>query len=302
MKKPVKFISTFLICAVVVCLLSAAVFAGALYWQLSGICGTLELDGLEKPSGDVINVLALGVDGGELRTDTILLGSMNTRTKAVSLLSIPRDTRVLYNEKYDKITHLFSYDPTGQLTLDAVRELTGAEINYMLIINFDGFVQLIDGLGGIDIEVPDVNGTGGMYYDDPYQDLHIALEAGMQHLNGEEAEGFVRYRSGYANADLERISAQRYFLQELVRQKLTVGNILKAPALLSDLGGNLQTNYDAWSIVSQAFSMRKMNAENINSFSLPGESGTASTRYGRLSCFLYDEEETHALVQEYFSE
>ena len=65
MKKPVKFISTFLICAVVVCLLSVAVFAGALYWQLSGICGTLELDGLEKPSGDVINVLALGVDGGE---------------------------------------------------------------------------------------------------------------------------------------------------------------------------------------------------------------------------------------------
>ena len=275
------------------------------YWfvwsSLSKICGSLELDGLKEDYGDVVNVLAIGVDGSETRSDTILLASMNLKSKEISLVSIPRDTRVKYKGGWDKINHLFGYDNSGQLTLDTVKDITGVDIHYVGIINFDGFSNVIDELGGVNIEVPDL-GKGGMYYDDPVQDLHIALPAGYRHLNGEEAQGFVRYRSGYANADLGRIEAQRYFLQELVKQKLSFKYIAKVPDVFEVLEGDLRTNYNCVDIISQMFKMIGMNSENINSYSLPGESGMASTRYGYLSCFIYDEEETQDLMTEFFSE
>ncbi len=268
---------------------------------LSGICGTLELDGLEKSDGHVVNVLAIGVDESETRSDTIILASINSKTKGISLMSIPRDTRVMYNGYRDKLTHLFSYDPTGQLTLNTVEEVTGADINHMIIINFDGFSDVIDALGGVDIEVPDL-GKGGMYYDDPYQDLHIALKAGYQHLDGEQAEGFVRFRSGYANADLGRTEAQRYFLQQLVDQKLKLRYITKIPSVFKSLEGNVITNYSCGDVFVQMIRMLGMDSENIKSYTLPGEAGMASTRYGTLSCFIYDEEETKDLVSKHFSE
>lgn len=275
------------------------------YWfiwsSLSGIFGSLELDGLEQDYNNVVNILAIGVDGSETRSDTILLASMNLESKEISLVSIPRDTRVRYRGGWDKITHLFSYDTSGQLTLDTVKDITGVDVHYMGIINFDGFSNAIDELGGVDIEVPDL-GKGGMYYNDPVQDLYIALPAGYRHLNGEEAQGFVRFRSGYANADLGRIETQRYFLQELVKQKLNFKYITKVPAVFKVLEGDLRTNYGCVDIISQMIKMIGMNSENINSYSLPGESGMASTRYGYLSCFIYDEEETKELMSKYFVE
>lgn len=269
--------------------------------SLSNICGTLELEGLEKDYENTVNVLLIGVDGGETRTDTIMLVSMDLDDKAVSMLSIPRDTRVRYKNSWDKITHLYTYDTSAQLTVDTVKEVTGAEINYVVILNFDGFSKAIDELGGVDVEVPDM-GNGGMYYDDPAQDLHIALPAGPRHLNGEEAQSFVRYRSGYANADLGRIETQRYFIQELVKQKLNLGTVAKVPGVINALEGDLLTNYECSDIVSQMTKMLGMDSENINSYTLPGKAGMASTRYGTLSCFMYDENETTELISKYFSE
>lgn len=299
MNKKVYFGTLFGILAffIVIALIVVFVFQST----LSGICGTLDLDGFDKKSGDVVNVLAVGVDGSETRSDTVILISMNFKTKEVSMLSIPRDTRVMYNGKYDKLTHLFSYDTSGQLTLDTVKDITGAKINYMAIVNFDGFSNAIDELGGVDVEVPDLGG-GGMYYDDPVQDLHIALEAGYQHLDGQQAQGFVRYRKGYANADLGRIETQRYFLQQLVNQKLKPKYIAKIPAVFDVLEGDVRTNYNCSDIVIQMIRMLGMDGDSINSYSMPGEAGMASTRYGTLSCFLYDEEKTRALINEYFSE
>lgn len=267
---------------------------------LSGICGTLDLDGFEKDTSGLVNVLLVGVDGSETRSDTVILASLNFKDKEVSMMSIPRDTRVKYNGMYDKLTHLYSYDTTGQTTLDAVKDVTGADIHYMAVINFDGFTKVIDELGGIDLEVPDL-GRGGMYYSDPVQDLEIALKAGYQHLDGEQAQGFVRFRSGYANADLGRIENQRYFLQELVNQKLKVKYLAKIPAIFNVLEGDVKTNYNCGDIVIQAIKMLGMSKDDVNSYSLPGEANMAPTRYGTLSCFIYDEKETRDVVEKYFS-
>ena len=269
--------------------------------SLSDICNTLEIEGLEKDYEDRVNVLLIGVDGGETRTDTIMLASLDLKNKGVSLLSIPRDTRIRYNNGWDKINHLYGYDKSGQLTIDTIKEITGAEINYVALINFDGFSKVVDELGGVDIVVPDM-GNGGMYYDDPAQDLHIELPAGPQHLNGEQAQGFVRFRSGYANADLGRVETQRYFIQELVNQKLSARYITKVPAVINALEGDLRTNYGCGDIIAQMTKMIGMDSSNINSYTLPGHSGMASTRYGTLSCFTYDEAETKELIRQHFTD
>ena len=268
---------------------------------LGNICGTLELEGFDEPGKNVVNILAIGVDESETRSDTVILLSLNMKSKEVSMMSIPRDTRVKYNGMYDKLTHLFSYDSTGQLTLDTVKQVTGADINYMAIVNFDGFSKAIDELGGVYIDVPDL-GRGGMYYEDPVQDLSIALKAGYQLLDGEQAEVFVRFRKGYANADLGRIEAQRYFLSELVNQKLKPKYIVKIPAVFDAIKEDVKTNYSCMDVFSQLIRMIGMDSKSINSYSLPGEAGMASTRYGTLSCYLYDEDETQELVKNYFSE
>ena len=110
-----------------------SVFAGMLaflflstliiYWilvgSLSGICGTLDLDGLDNNYNNRVNVLLIGVDGSETRTDTIMLASLDFKNKSISLLSIPRDTRVKYRNSWDKITHLFSYDNSGGIESQA---------------------------------------------------------------------------------------------------------------------------------------------------------------------------------------
>ena len=282
-------------------LIIAIAVYGVIWSSLSDICGTLEVEGLEEDYNKVVNVLLVGVDGGETRTDTLMLVSMNMENKSVSLLSIPRDTRIMYNGGWDKITHLYSYDKSGQLTINTVKEITGADINYVAIINFNGFSKAIDELGGVDIVVPDM-GNGGMYYKDPAQGLDIALPAGPQHLNGEQAQGFVRFRSGYANADLGRVETQRYFIQELVKQKLNAKNITKVPAVINALEGDLRTNYGCDDIIAQMTKMIGMDSQNINSYTLPGRSGMASTRYGTLSCFTYNDAETKELVKQHFSD
>ena len=108
------------------------------------------------------------------------------------------------------------------------------DIDYHVKVNFEGFVKVVDTLGGIDITVPDHEGpmTGGrhhgMHYDDNWGNLHISLEPGRQHLNGEQALGFVRYRKckwGGAISDLERAANQQMFIRELVRQKLRVSQL-----------------------------------------------------------------------------
>ena len=82
------------------------------------------------------------------------------------------------------------------------------------MIDLSCFIDLVDLFGGVEFNVPQ-----DMFYDDPAQDLHIALNAGEQTLDGEQAMGLVRYRYGYTMADLDRVNVQRAFIQAAIEQK-----------------------------------------------------------------------------------
>ena len=163
--------------------------------------------------GRVTRFLILGSDRASGLSDSILLVSLNEGTREARILQIPRDTYAEYTEKsYKKLN--------GAMRTLGVREtkemLAGAfgiKIDYFLVLKLEFFRALVDAIGGVELDVPQ-----DMHYEDPAQDLQIRLRAGKTLLNGEMAEQFVRYRSGYVNADLGRLDAQKLFLAAFAKK------------------------------------------------------------------------------------
>lgn len=296
-----KFI-TIILCVLGVCL---AIFSGVIVAQKMLPDFSVE-ENIEKfehlsipePKGRV-NILILGVDVNETRTDTILLGSLDNENKKLSVMSIPRDTRVSYRGGHDKITHLYGRDKNA--TIQAVKDITGLDIHYCVVVNYQGFRDVIDALGGVYVDVPHVpnrwsNGRRGMYYDDPVQDLYIALPEGRQLLNGEQCEHFVRFRYGYANADLDRIKNQQYFLTELFEQKMQPQYLLKATELYKIFNESVKTNYTIKMMASHLLTLKDMTSEDIATMSLPGE----GRMIGIVSYVVYDPVATQKVIDDYF--
>ena len=124
----VKKYFTIVLCVVGVCL---AIISGIIV--ASKFVGSpIDPIGIKLPSPpkDRVNILILGVDGGESRSDTIMFASLDNKNKKLSILSIPRDTRVLDGKEYDKITHLYAGKKKEQATIDAVARITGVPIHY----------------------------------------------------------------------------------------------------------------------------------------------------------------------------
>ena len=175
-------------------------------------------------------VLLAGTDQDGYRTDTILLVSL-ARGEPVRLLSIPRDTYVP-NYTSHKINAVYGAAGGGsagmELLMKEVGGLIGFEPDGYVLMNMDVVVRVVDLLGGVDYNVPQ-----DMNYDDNAQNLHIHLAAGQQHLDGAQVIELLRFRSGYADADIGRTAVQRDFLQAALKQWLTPSNLKKLPDLLA---------------------------------------------------------------------
>lgn len=292
-------------CVIGVCLaaLSGIIVASKFASNLPGV-NPEEVVQLPRASKSRANVLIMGTDDSGLHTDTIMLISLDNANKKVSILSIPRDTRIVHQGQYDKINHVFSYTGKEENTIKAVTQITGVPIHYYAVVDFKGFRNIIDILDGVDFEVPNINSRGGkvgMFYSDPVQNLEISLEAGMQRLNGKQAEGLVRFRSGYAEADLARIRMQQDFVKELIKQKLQIKYLGRALDIYSEIMKNIRTNYTLADAASHLLAAKSIDTENIHTFSLPGYGTEAYTRYGYTSCVIYNVAETEAIIKEHFS-
>ncbi len=217
--------------------------------------------------GDV-NVLVLATDKGRLLTDTVMVANVNTHTKSLNLMSIPRDTRITLdsgsNVKLNSVYQREDEDKRPNLVKKKIEELIGLKLDYYVVIHPEGFRNVIDALGGVDFYVPQ-----NMHYEDPSQDLYIHLNEGMQHMDGNMAEQYVRYRSGYANADLGRIHAQQEFLKALYEQKLNAKTIAKLPTIYSQVKDDFKTNIGLSDISRLAKTLYNFNDATLNAYQLP---------------------------------
>ncbi len=270
----------------------------------------IALESLDKQSDDVgvVNVLLLGVDEGGMRSDTIMLVSLNGRTGKLNILSIPRDTRVLVGNHYQKINAAIGIGAQEvkkgklkepeELSVQKVKLLTGMPIHYFASVDFDGFKEVIDTLGGVDFEIP-----FHMKYDDPVQNLHIDLKPGMQHLDGEAAHDFVRFRQGnpgykgYATGDLGRIEAQQAFVKALVSQKIKPKYLLKADDLFNVIRKHIRTNYTTKDLIKHLASIKEISADSVKMYQLPGSPQTVSG----ISYYICNDSKMLELVETVFS-
>lgn len=212
----------------------------------------------------VYTCLLLGVadQGG---TDTIMLGVFDTGKKTASLISIPRDTVVYYNGKYQKVNA--TYAGGEEAVVEAVKDLLGIPVDFWMSVNLRAFEDIVNYIGGVYFDVP-----VRMDYKDPYQDLVIDIQPGYQLLDGKKAVGVMRCRNCYINADIGRTATQRAFLTALVKQTITPSNANKVAALIDTFSRYVNTNMSLGDMVhfgTQAIGMDLDTA--LTTGSLEGE-------------------------------
>lgn len=201
-------------------------------------------DKLVDPKFDNVSILIMGVDASDkrenaesARTDTLMLATLNKDDKSVKLISIPRDSYVYIPEVgyEDKINHAHAFGGT-KAAIETVENLFDIPVDYYMKVNFEAFIDVVDAIDGITVEVP---------YEFREQDSNdkanaIHLYGGEQELNGEEALALARTRK--LDNDIERGKRQQEIIKAIVSKTISVNSILKYDDLIEAVGGNLTTN------------------------------------------------------------
>lgn len=201
--------------------------AGA--WALSSMLGA-------KP----VNILLMGLDESKTRTDVVVLAHIDPKQGLINLLSLPRDTLVEIDCESigevcvtpDKLAHAHAYggEQGAEVTVRTVEGLLGIQIDHYVRADFEGFKQVVDILGGVDLVI-DQN----MDYEDPYADpplsIHFQASDAPQHLDGQAALEFVRFRG--TTGDIGRTERTKQFLLALAQKAKETQSLVKLPSVIS---------------------------------------------------------------------
>ena len=283
---------------------------------LSGMLATVVgHDENTKKNLKEIRVLILGVstDLDSELTDTIMVASYNPNTQKANLLSIPRDTYTGKNKSRatasQKINSLYNINKNPEKTLEAVNELTGLDIEYYVLVKTEALIEVVNAIGGVEFDVPI-----DMKYDDPTQDLHIDLKAGLQKLDGNKAEQLLRWRhsntkngvmttypSEYGNDDFGRMRTQRDFIVATMKQTLKPGNIFKIGQLLEIANKNVETNIELSLAKDYVPYAVEFNTDEIKTAVLPGTTPDVKETNG-VSIFVVNKTEAKELINSMFYE
>lgn len=242
-----------------------------------------------------VNILVLGIDEstereswGSFRTDTMILISIDFDTLNVDMISVPRDSYVkLYNHKgeavftgelvsldggityteglkYAKINSAF---PAGggakkhgfEYAMNTVSHLLGSiPVNYYVGFNMNVVKEVVNAMGGVDYNV-DINvEMNGRY-----------LYPGMQHMNGQAVLDYCRMRKG--SSDIARVDRQQRMLMAIFEQLKSTGQIANIPSIYTAVQQNIKTNLSFTQISSLALLALKMDAAQLNRYTIPGD-------------------------------
>ena len=249
-------------------------------------------DNLDRISGRS-TILLCGTDEDGTRTDTILLLTLDRNEGSVRLLSIPRDT---YAPAYvvPKINSAYGAVGGGEKGMEQLMEQVKNVVGFLpdgyALVDLGAFVEAVDLLGGLDFDVP-----MDMDYDDPDQNLFIHLRAGEQHLTGEQLMWVVRFRSGYANADIGRTEVQRAVLKTAMKQWLRPKTLAALPGLWRIYQENLTTDLSVRNIVWIARVLLKSMGGDMEANVLPGYAAMA----GDASVYMVDSYAASAILPDY---
>lgn len=172
------------------------------------------------------------------RADMLVLVTVHPKKEKISMVNIPRDTRLYIEEleREDKVNHAYSYGGINY-TINALEKLLDIPIDYYVSTNFQGFEDIVDTLGGIEVDVPFT------------VDIQLAdtlkwktYTEGPMMLKGNEALAYVRMRKKDPEGDKGRNLRQKQVIQEILDQSTRFGSVTKLDDLIENVGENVKTN------------------------------------------------------------
>ncbi|CAH0344864.1 LCP family protein [Bacillus sp. CECT 9360] len=227
-----------------------------------------------KISKEPFSILLAGIenqDGGEGRADVLMLITINPKTKQIFMLSIPRDSRVYVPEKgYNtKINHTYGYKGGIRSTISITEDLMDVPIDYYVTTNFDGFEDIVDSLGGIEVNVP-FTFTGVLTGSHKFK----TFNKGPMELNGNEALAYVRMRKNDPNNDKGRNERQKQVIKAIISKGTSFSSLVKVDDVMNDLGENVKTNIRPSKMLQFARLYKKIEGGQIQDLNLEGENQT----------------------------
>lgn len=233
------------------------------------------------PKMDNTSVLFIGVDDSNTRnydsgsrSDALMLATFNEKAKSIKLVSIPRDSYVYIPEvdKEDKITHAHAFGGPAA-TIETVEELFDIPVDYYVKMNFNAFIDVVDALGGIEVDVP--YELSEMDSEDRKNAIH--LEEGFQELDGEEALALARTRK--KDSDIERGKRQQEILKAIINKAVSAKGVTKYADVIEAVGDNLTTDLSFNDMKSFIDYLTAGTSLQIETLSLKGENSYIGSVY-----------------------
>lgn len=235
-----------------------------------------------EPVQDNVSILFIGVDDSEergqgadhSRSDALVLATLNNKAKTVKLVSIPRDSYVYipYIDDEDKITHAHAFGGT-LASIETVEELFDIPVDYYVRMNFNAFIDVVDALGGIEV---DVNIPYAFYEMDEHDNKSIYLEPGLQQLNGSEALSLARTRKH--DSDIMRGQRQQDIIKAIAQKASSLTSISKYDDIVEAIGDNMKTDM-TFDEMKSFFSYFTQGIPQIDALTLNGTDDTSTGTY-----------------------
>lgn len=246
-----------------------------------------------KTALDPYCMLLTGSDEAAGLCDVMMLISFEPSKDRIFVLQIPRDTYAEYTEASYKKLNGAKNSLGGEGLCRFLSDSLGVAIDGYLSIDLDAFGDIVDAVGGVEIELEEP-----LRYSDPHQDLYIDLPAGRQTLDGRGAQMFVRYRAGYAMGDLGRLDAQKRFLAAFFNSVKTNINARNAYAVAASLADKVETNIDLPMAIALGIEAMDVDGEDLLLCTLPGSPVTG--KKSGASYYVMSARPTLSVLREYF--
>ncbi|MBC8102586.1 MAG: LCP family protein [Cytophagales bacterium] len=308
--------------ALALTLIAAASLVGGITWSklssisksgggsVSGLVGSMIDPKGKFPGRDRVNIVLIGKDYNRLesrdpklngmpftkgsRADSIVVLSLDMNAGKVSALSVPRDTLIQREdgEGAGKINGTYARGGAKQLQA-TLGDLLGVTPEYYVALKPDGVKNLVDKLGGVDVEAID-----DMNYDDNWGQLHIHLKKGPQRIDGAQAVGFTRFREvkrgtprSKEEGDGRRMARQQMVIKAMATEAKKPGNWLQVDSVINYGLEQIETNLSREQVFALGALFRNIQPEQMQTASLTGKGTTRGTYF-----FVPDDRKKKALV------
>lgn len=251
-------------------LLGGTVYATSIYKNVTTTLETIHEPEIRKVSKlrvtevelvekEPISVLLLGVDEREAdvgRSDTIIVLTVNPSLASIKVLSIPRDTytEIIGLDKKDKLNHAYAFGGID-MALHSVENLLDIPIDYVVQVNMESFLEIVDSVGGVTVE------NTSAFKENDYQ-----FEKGPIHLDGDMALSYVRMRMNDPQGDFGRQERQKQVLLAVLKKGASLNSLLHYKELLTTLADNIRTNmtFDQMIDIQKGYKDALTNVESIS--------------------------------------